>query len=429
MKKFVVLLAVAAFTCLISSVAYAVDVTVGGELDIRSRDYTNLTLDKDISGGNERTTQERIRVDINAKASDDLKGKISIWNDYDDWGRLEVPMGQGAEVVSFETGTTTVSHGQQLAIREAWVSFNLPGLPINVTGGHQFIALGNMWFVRNLHFGDDAWVVANVTGNNTVAVADVKVAQPDTALADDLDFYALLDVYKINDNHTVGLNFANVKDRKSFALGSALSKGVDPANLYNIEAHYTGKLGPVALKAELDFQAGKAEKAAPGGEDVKFKGNQIVVQGNVAVEPVTINFAVARGSGTKENTVDQDKFINFLDIDQHYTLLYEYKVAGPCGTHTGFCNTTAFNVGANMNATKSLNVGVDLWFLQATEKVANVKSPGETTNSLGTEVDVNVNWKLYDNLSWNWTLALLKPGDGLGLDDATGVQGVLAYKF
>jgi hypothetical protein len=58
------------------------------------------------------------------------------------------------------------------------------------------------------------------------------------------------------------------------------------------------------------------------------------------------------------------------------------------------------------------------------------------------EVDVKLNWKLADNLAWNWTLGYFKPGDAykttqtangvttlVDADDVTGIQGVLAFKF
>jgi len=82
-------------------------------------------------------------------------------------------------------------------------------------------------------------------------------------------------------------------------------------------------------------------------------------------------------------------------------------------------------------ATTSLSIGADVWFMQASEKVADVTSttPGKTTSELGTEVDVKLNWKLADNLTWNWTLGYLDPGKGLGKDASTGAQGVLSMKF
>jgi hypothetical protein len=176
MKKFVVLLVVVAMTCF-SAVAFAAEVTVGGSIEVRSRDFNNLkTLpsgyDSEATANDYRDTQERIRIDINAKAGD-VKGKLELEQDFNvganDWGT-------GNDILYNKAGGSAYSNSTQngnIGFREAWINFNLPGIPLNVTAGHQLLALGNGWFFKNMHYGDDAWVVANVTGGNTFAVADI----------------------------------------------------------------------------------------------------------------------------------------------------------------------------------------------------------------------------------------------------------------
>ncbi len=442
MKKFVVLLVVVAISCF-SAAAFAADIAVSGSIDIRSRDFNDLNRTKDAdapNAGNTRDTQERVRLTIDAKAGD-VKGRISIENDWDTWGRLENYQANA------QTESTTAPTPTFLKLREAWINFNLPGIPVNVNAGHQLLQLGNGWFLRNMKYGDDAWVVANVTGANTVAFVDIKAYEGEAFAADDIDGYALLDVFKLSDTMTAGIDLTDVKDRQATLIFGPGNTAASSMELQNIGLNFNGAFGPVNLKAELDWQMGKVK--TPGG-DVKFKGNQLVVQGNMAMDPVTINFTAARGSGEKAGETDRKDMITILDADQHYTLLYEYKIANPSTinpggsgapvgpgltageAHTGFSNTTALSVGAGFNATKSLNVGVDLWYLQATEKV---DSGAGASNKLGTELDAHINWAMYDNLSWNWQLGYFKPGDayktaaGTGTDAATGIQGVLSYKF
>ena len=219
----------------------------------------------------------------------------------------------------------------------------------------------------------------------------------------------------------------------------------------------------MTMKGELDLQMGKASNAnllntgttgTYDSGDATFKGNQIVIQGSVPMAPVTINFTVARGSGNKQalnaagtavvaNSKDYDGMVTFLDIDPHYTFLYEYKINAASGTkYSGFTNTTAISVGAAFDAAQSLKISADLWYLQATEKT-NVTMTGNAgankvlslSNDIGTELDIAVNWKLYDNLTWNWNFGYFKPGaaykdgDGKGTDAALGAQGILAFKF
>ncbi len=419
MKKFLVVMVVLAMA-LVSSVALAADITVGGMIGLRSRMFDNLLFDKDVHTDANKTvdTQEKVRINVDAKAGDDVKGRISIENYWDTWGRFESYQGSGSDVTAAGADKNTAGQDTFLRIREAWMSFNIPGVPVNVTGGHQLVGLGNDWFLRSKYFGSDAWVVANVTGNNTFAVADIKVAEGTAASsADDMDAYAIVDVLKLNENATVGINLDNAH------LGSG-------NDLYNIGLTFNGKLGPVNLKAQADVQTGKNKTLA---KEPKYSGNQIVIQGNVPVDPVTINFTVARGSGKKATDTDRKDLQTFLDIDTHYTYLYEYKIKTAEGAaHTGFANTTAVSVGVSADASKSVNLGLDIWYLQATEKIVN--GQGDESSDLGTEIDGTVKWKLYNNLNLLWTLGYMAPGkaykDAAGKTDAaTGSQAYLIYTF
>jgi hypothetical protein len=428
MKKFYVLLAVAAMVCCSTS-AFAVhvgegkvvggmaDITIGGSVDIRSRDFSDLDMDKNLGANDTLDTQERVRLDVNLKAGD-VQGKVTIENDWDTWGRFETPQANAAN----NSGTSGT-----LDLREAWMLFPLPGTPVMVKGGHMLLQLGNGWWFRSMKYGSDAWVAFADFNPVHVGLVNVKVSEGVTAQSDDIDAYVLFAAVNVNDNVKVGGDVTYFDDRRN-GLGFGTSLGTtDPqgaTQFYNFGLNADVKIGPVVLKAEADVQTGKAK-----GDDSKFKGGQAVVQGNVGMDPVTINFALAYGTGDKIGDNDHKQMITFLDADQHYTLLYEYKIAGPCGLHTGFCNTMAVSAGVMFAATPSLSIGADVWFMQATEDVADVTSPGDTTDELGAEVDVKINWKLADNLTWNWTLGYLDPGKGLGKDAAMGAQGVLSMKF
>jgi hypothetical protein len=422
MKKFYVVLLVVIAMVFVSSIALAMDVTVGGSVQIRSRNFNTMNFDKDAKL-NQVDTQERVIMDISAK-SDNVKGKISLWNDFEDWGRLETNQGNGfgsstsTAVVSNTSNTTQGTTAGHFGFKEAWLSFDLPGIPLNVTAGHQYLQLGNGWFLQNKHFGSDAWVVANVTGPNTLAFVNIKVAEGSAAIAsDDADAYALLDVFKINEDMSVGFDFADVRVRPTIEL-------------QNFSLNFNGKFGIVKLMAQGDIQSGKI---TGGLTEPKFKGYEVVFQGNVGMDPVTINFLLAQGSGSKATDTDVKAYVNFLDINPRYTFLYEYKLPGAGGAvHQGFTNTTAASLGAMFAASKSLGIGLDFYWLQATEKITN--GVGEESNELGYELDAKLNWKLYDNLSWNWDFGYFKPGKAFKTsagktDAAMGAQGILALKF
>jgi hypothetical protein len=118
--------------------------------------------------------------------------------------------------------------------------------------------------------------------------------------------------------------------------------------------------------------------------------------------------------------------VNALDIDPHYTFLYEYKIGNPAGAKNfGFSNTTALGAGVTFAVSKSLSLGADFWMLQATEKGAL------PDDEIGQEIDVKVNWTVAENLKWNWVAGIFMPGVAWGVadDDATGIQGLLSFTF
>jgi len=425
MKKFLVVMVVLAFVGL-GSIAFAADVSVGGSVQIRSRDFNNLDFDKDLHD-NAIDTQELIIMNINAKAGDDLKGKISLWNDFSDWGSNFNGFSTDQNFGNGFGQQTSGLKAQTFGFREAWVSFNVPGVPVNVTAGHQLLQLANGWFARSMHFGSDAWVVANVTGPSTVAVLDAT-AQKGTIAGthNDIDAYIILDQFALNDMNMVGLNITDAH----------LTSGND---LYNIGLLYNGQMAIVKWKAQADFQTGQNKSNTSGVPQPKYKGDEVVLQGNVLLDAVTLNVLLGYGTGNKQGSTDVNGMVTFLDIDPHYTFLYEYKIATAAGaTHTGMSNTTVESIGAMFHAAKSLDLGADVYFLQATEKT-NVAltggGAGALATNIGTEVDLHVNWKLYDNLTWNWDLGWFGPGAvykdaaGKGNDAAYGVQGVLAFSF
>jgi hypothetical protein len=256
--------------------------------------------------------------------------------------------------------------------------------------------------------------------------------------SDDTDAYVLLDVFKINDNHTVGGYFAHVIDRRGTWFnnwaqyyGAPASPGAIEATLDTLGVHYTGKLGPVNLMAEVDLQMGDVSFPAT---KVDFSGQQIVLQANMPIDALTVNATVAMATGDDPNTTDEiEEFIPFLDRDPHMTLVYEYYMNTAAGRkNTGFANTTAFGLGAKYKINKMFTVGADLWMLSADQQFSN--NGGAPSDEIGNEIDVRFDVNLYDQLSLLVIYGHFMPGAGYEnaageADDATAWHGVLSYKF
>lgn len=449
MKKFFVMIAVLALT-MVSSVAMA-DVTMDGSIEFLMRSLKNTSdwNDATTGSGDYQNTYERIRIGVNAK-NEGVKGRIQMETDWDQWG-------DGANGLS--TGFTTTATANpgfetrpdgRFTVREGWIDFNLGLGTAHVKVGRQFLQLGNGWFLRSAKYGSDAWLVG-LPGKNTVAFVNIKASENNSTLADDTDAYALLDVFKIDDKNTVGAYIARAYDRRGTWTSNALipSSGVTgtviKTTLDNIGLHYSGQVGPVKLQAEIDVQMGEIENAA--GSKIDLEGTQVVLQATVPMDALTINATLATGSGDKDSTGNKfEGFLTFMDKDPHYTLVYEYLMATAAGTATnnknsGFANTQAISIGAMYKINNMFTVGADVWMLSANEKVnmncstaAGVTTCGEDSDDLGTEIDVKVNAKIADQLTWNTTIGLFQTGAAYKsaagkADDVQAIQSVLSYKF
>lgn len=440
MKKFLVVIAVLALT-MVSSVAMA-EITFDGSIEFLMRSLKNTDdWNDDTTGkGDFQNTYERLRFGINAK-HENVKGRIQIETDWDTWA-------DGASATNPNPGFETRPTNDFYA-REAWLDFTIPGAgPAHVKVGRQFLQLGNGWWFRSGKYGSDAWVIG-LPGKNTVAFVNVKASENDITLADDTDAYVLLDTYKIDDNNAVGAYIAHVVDRRGTWTNNAFFKGAynaDRTELDNIGVHYNGKVGPVKIAAEVDFQMGEISSAPTStlmtpDSTTDFSGMQVVVQAGMAMDALNVRATVARGTGDDQTTDnDIEQIMTFLDKDPHYTLVYEYFMKTAAGgKNTGFANTLAYNIGADYKINNMFTVGADFWMLQANKQVALNGGPAPDTD-LGNEIDVKLNIKLYDQLTWNTTLGYFMPGAAydstdpltgaaVSGDDVQAIQSVLSYKF
>jgi hypothetical protein len=453
MKKFLVVALVMAAVCF-STAAYAIDVTINGEVDLRTRLLENTTNPSGQSvqpnshrdDDNNAYQQSRFLVEVNVKG-DGVKGKLALWNDHDTWMDRGQVDASSSNRGLFGTIATAV-------IREAWIDFMVPGTPIGVKVGRTLGQIGQGWFLRSNTGGMDLYnVYANIGKVATIALQDVVMAEgfaqgatsaqqfaATTKTRDDVDLYSLIATIKPADAVTVGLDVSYLKDNNGVILTRPGVGG--GAWLWNVGLNWNVKAGPATIKGEIDVQNGHSQNNTTGGRE--FDGYQGILQASIPIGIVTINVGAALGSGNAVGNNDNThQVVTMLDSGQHYTLIYEYFLKGASGAvNNGFANTTALFGGVMVRPIKSLEIGFDTYWLQATERVA-LTGGNRTSNDLGIETDVKLNWYIYPNLTWGWQFAWFATGaayrqapaplannsGGGAMSDAYAIQGILSLKF
>lgn len=446
MKKFLVVAVVLAALC-ISSVAFALDVTLSGEAAVRSRMFYNIAAspqpNSHADATNDNYTQTRFLLEVNIKADNNVKGKLALWNDFDTWGmsgrgpldtnRGYAETGTSGNTTSAGTGATSSAY-----IREAWIDFMVPGLPVGVKAGRMLNTLGQGWFERSTYGGQDAWVVYANLGKATVALQDVKLAEGTTNVnRDDVDLYTALVTVKPADGITIGADVSYLLDNNAAVLQATTAGG--SGYLMNFGVNWNAKVGIATIKGEVDVQKGRVQTtAAVGGID--YDGFQGIIQATVPVSIVTFNAGAAYGSGNRPGSSNRSQVVTLLDIGQHYSLIYEYRLRGAglnaasaYATNMGLANTMMVNAGAMVQVAKSLAVGLDAYWFKAAEWVA-LNGSANASKDLGFETDLKVNWQITPNLSWNWQAGWFATGaayrDANGINsDCYAIQGILSLKF
>jgi hypothetical protein len=393
-----------------------------------------LNLPQDSSSHAFYVTDARINLD--AKVGKNVRGYMEL--------ELSSPDYPGVFVWGRPSGEDTEVNGD-LRFRQLWIQYTgsgLLGAPTGIKVGHMPISMGEKLFLNNERFGDDVilgWI--DPTKELHIAVALAKLNEGDIlSHTDDVDGYVAIVTYMLDKDNTVGANYTYIhSDGYCPSIGD-----VEDLNVHNVGIHANGKLLPqLTYAAEADFQFGSVDRiTALGGADLKPRGWAVMAKAGYAIDPITIRASYAYGSGDDDptdnkcgefQTLQGPDEVNFIARDVHYTQIYERTIAtaaaaghltttvGGNTRNTGIANTTYYNLGADLNATKDLSLSIDGFYLQASE----TESWGpNVSDEIGWELDFRGSYNLTKNLAYFVEAAGFWPGDFY--KDAYHVDGNVA---
>jgi hypothetical protein len=364
-------------------------------------------------------------ITIDAKVTDNVQGFME----------LETSDNQSLGVSGiYKWGTHDEKPVADLFFRQLWIQYTgsgLLGAPAGIKLGHQVWALGEKQFLNHERFGDDAIVLfvqptKELYLGGVIGKLQEGVYQDNT---DDLDIYTILGTYKLDKDNTLGINYSYV----SFPdLDLQFS---------NLGLHANGLIGgALTYAAELDFQFGSVfdtDSPVPGIESMDYKGWAFMAKAGYKLDPVNLRAGFAIGSGDKDDTDDKiEEFQVTMGSDAvspiaryvHYTQIYERSVATSAFAqtldagkvrNTGIANTTYYNLGVDLMATKDINLSLDGFILRATKTI-------EGSKSIGSEIDFKGSYKIAKNLTYFVEAGALFTGDfykdSFGIDDKSVTQ-------
>lgn len=195
--------------------------------------------------------------------------------------------------------------------------------------------------------------------------------------------YNLGETLGLGDFLSVG---AYVYERKQMENGTTPNTTLDVVGVKG-----NGKIEALGLSYYGEMAKNYGRKSAAEN----YTGNAILLGAAMDVELAgkwTFSAEMARGSGEDDATDDEEAEFTALNTDYIPGIVW-----GGAAGKTGITNTTTWNIGAKWNTPmfEKLTLGAKLYHFGYTE---DVTAGGQTTDTIGNELDLCVNWQHNENV-------------------------------
>jgi len=387
MKKFTMTALVIGVALLLAAPAMAVDIAWDGHLRVRGYLEKNAPM-SDTADDYNAFYDMRMRTNWTLTVSDYLSIRTR-------WRALN-QIGGGED-----------SGSSNFDWERAWMDIKTPygvfqaGRMITKTFGTSFVDDEDDVFRLNY--------VTKLMDKVTLVVTAQKAVEGDGGYADTADGTPN---WQISDNDTDVYGFALVYPTENWTIGSLQvylrsRTGTAHLNRYSANPYFTGKFGNLALQAEGLVYFGDAS------QDVDYKAYALNGEATYDLGMASIMLGAAYTSGDDDPTDGDEEFMPLgADWEKFYILFGTTgdspNVLGSIGNFAQASNRAGFTTiygGADTNITEKINVGLSAAWAQANEPA------GDLSDDAGIEVDLRVNWNIYDNLTYSFVGAYLMAGD------------------
>jgi hypothetical protein len=364
---------------------------------------------------------QRARIVYTAKANDDLKLVT----------HFELDSRFGGQATAYKGITGLNDTGQleadsfSLEVKNYYLDFKIPNTGVSVkTGVHTFFDsyqwLFGMFDAAGVTFSKKfdpltlsaGWFRFQDLDTNGSATAVATATSSSGKLT--TDFIFLDGKYAVSKDITVGGSYYNIQ-RDSTGPGSTTEFEL----LHMVGLNAAVKLGPATINPFFAYQFGDANPTGAVKNDIAaFLAG---VTSKTKVGPGNVNFSAIYLSGDKDNTGDAKDFKTIGQATSYFAPSNMWiLVRGPMGiaqqdligTDMTVGNRGLMGVFAGYEGTAGkVFYSGNLGYMQtaAQRTAAGVKEDA----SLGTEINATVGYKMFDNMTAQFTAAYAMLGDGL----------------
>jgi hypothetical protein len=421
---------------------YAAEVKFSGLFHNRFIARDNYDGDDDTDDSGQYVTQ-RFRMYFNAIASENLKVvyKSEVDTEWGDGGDYKVTDSNGNEQTVFANRNDGGGLGGDrvnMETKNIYLEFMVPDTPVKVTTGLQGVALHRGWFmdddVSALRFDMNfdpmtitaywAWAAGGDPDFNGIRGADKGNS------SDDVWQLVVSGAYKA-ENMDARLTLGYEKGDDDYVdpgSGTVVNGTIDEDNFYMIMGEFGMSFDMVSFFVIAGINFGEI-KGVGAVDDRDYKGYAFDAGVNFALDLATLRVRGIYATGDKDTAAGEDNFRgmsgqtmgNWAEItnDQYF---YDRNAPSPTGGNQP-TNMMGLNVGADFKPTDTTTIKADVYYMALVED-------RNDEDEIGTEIDVRLSQKVYDNLTANLVGAYLLAEDGWGEgDDAFQVGVGLDYSF
>jgi len=392
--------------------------------------------------------EQRARLQYIAKASDDLRLVTHF--------ELDTKFGgsTGSKYVSGDGGNLDADR-VSLETKNVYLDFKIPSIPVRATVGVQpfndsFGGLFGNFDATGAVLAGNFGALKATYGYFTVGASATGTTFPTNNTSKDLNVLDLK--FAVNKDITVGASYYNVLNKPASTIGTAAIAA--NANVFIIDNRPTSptfgqlitqpaiaavpavygptlvnntlglnanaKFGPATITAAFGYQFGKAMAVAQNTSAIAA-----AVSAKVAAGPGSVNVAALYLSGDKNGTGYNKGWESIGATVNYYTPANMWLITRNAATIN---SSTQIGGGTDLTRNGLGLMGLFAGYEGTAGKVfysANVgaakvdaKRAAESAN-IGTELNATIGYKLYANLSTQFTAAYAFLGDGYGKDSGT----------
>ncbi|MBI4619330.1 MAG: hypothetical protein HY739_04075 [Desulfobacterales bacterium] len=438
MKKFVILtmaVALIAFFAMSKGAsAAAPQIIFSGDYQVVGIASNNVSdRDSDLSDG-AAYVEQRFRL-THIAAMENVKGVFGIEIGWDEWGKSYTSNGVGTTPnQGGDTGMIADTPSTNIEVRMAYIDFNVPGIPLSVTAGKQFLFTHNHAILAGVAATPGLKFDYKIADGSKLSLWWTKFAEGTVSNntlrgngdADD-DIYAL-EFSKKTQAYDFGVYGVYNRDHRETDV-AASSTGTTTSNqLYNDDIYWAGlwtgfNAGPVKLGFDAIYSFGKRKyQAVPAGQtDYDFSGYYLRADASMKLGGPTLDFMSLYASGDNDSTDDKIKNFAYADSNARYpalgiilpgpNLLYwgngiateEYAqiclpTSGYSAYDSGYSLGRWFTMlGATVPVDNKLKLVAKYWYLRTAEGFPSTITYRD--KNMGHEFDLEAHYQLTPNLT------------------------------